>query len=133
MHIIDSDFGATGIALAYVAADRGYDLTLTMPETVEEDLRNVLTALGVGVILTSAGEGEKGAVRRVEEIASAEPQLYFIPRKFSSAVSMTSRSSSGKATGTITVSLSETVAASGTIPRISRYTQHINRRSVSPG
>ncbi|MDR1946888.1 MAG: cysteine synthase A [Desulfovibrio sp.] len=80
--IIEPTSGNTGIALAYVAAARGYDLTLTMPETMSLERRRVLAMLGANLVLTPGSEGMPGAIRKAEEIAGTEPEKYFIPQQF---------------------------------------------------
>jgi len=82
VEIIEPTSGNTGIALAYVAAARGYRLTLTMPETMSIERRRVLAALGAHLILTPGAEGMKGAITRAEEIAASDPQRWFIPQQF---------------------------------------------------
>ena len=82
VEIIEPTSGNTGIALAYVAAARGYRLTLTMPETMSIERRRVLAALGAHLILTPGPEGMKGAISRAEEIAASDPKRYFIPQQF---------------------------------------------------
>ncbi|MBU0715612.1 MAG: cysteine synthase A [Verrucomicrobia bacterium] len=82
MAIVEPTSGNTGIALAYVAAARGYPLTLTMPETMSIERRRVLAAFGARLILTPGAEGMQGAIVRAEELAASDPQQYFLPQQF---------------------------------------------------
>ena len=82
VEIVEPTSGNTGIALAYVAAARGYKLTLTMPETMSIERRRVLAAFGANLILTPGAEGMKGAIKRAEDLAASDPGRYFIPQQF---------------------------------------------------
>jgi len=81
--IIEPTSGNTGIALAYVCAARGYQLMLTMPETMSIERRKVLAYLGADLLLTPGAEGMKGAVRAAEELVAGDPERYFLPDQFS--------------------------------------------------
>jgi cysteine synthase len=82
IEIVEPTSGNTGIALAFVAASRGYSLTLTMPETMSLERRRVLAAFGAKLVLTPGPEGMPGAVRKAVEIAQSDTQHYFLPQQF---------------------------------------------------
>ncbi len=79
--ILEPTSGNTGIALAVVAAARGYELVLTMPETMSIERRKLLRALGAELILTPGPEGMPGAIAKAEELAKTD-QRYFVPQQF---------------------------------------------------
>jgi len=82
MVVLEPTSGNTGIGLAFACAAKGYACRLLMPETMSQERRVMLRALGADLILTSGSEGMLGAIRRTEEMAAAEPGKYFIPQQF---------------------------------------------------
>ncbi len=80
--IVEPTSGNTGIALAMVAAAKGYKITLFMPESMSKERRILLRAYGAELVLTPGPEGMGGAIKRAEELAASDPEKYYIPQQF---------------------------------------------------
>jgi cysteine synthase A len=82
MEIVEPTSGNTGVALAYVGACRGYNVKLTMPDSMSLERRKVLKALGAELVLTDAPLGMRGAITRAEELVAEAPDRFYMPQQF---------------------------------------------------
>ena len=135
VEILEPTSGNTGIALAYVAALRGYKLTLTMPETMSVERRRVLVAFGANLVLTPGAEGMKGAIKRAEELAASDQGKYFMPQQFKNPANpavheATTGPEIWNDTDGEVDALVAGVGTGGTITGISRYLKKTRGRSI---
>lgn len=133
--IVEPTSGNTGIALAYVAAAKGYELTLTMPETMSLERRRVVAMLGAKLVLTPGAEGMPGAIRKAEELAAANPGASFMPQQFNNPANPAiHEATTGPEIWNDTDGQVDAIVAGvgtgGTITGISRYLKHTRGKSI---
>ncbi|HRR35266.1 MAG TPA: cysteine synthase A [Kiritimatiellia bacterium] len=133
--IVEPTSGNTGIALASVAAARGYGLILTMPETMSLERRRVVAALGAQLVLTPGPEGMKGAIAKAEQIVASDPEKYFMPQQFNNPANpavheQTTGPEIWEAVDGQIAALVAGVGTGGTISGASRYLKRVSPTPV---
>jgi len=133
--IVEPTSGNTGIALSYVCAARGYNLVLTMPDSLNIERRKMMAAFGAHLELTPGDKGMKGAIAKAEEMLNADPDHYFMPNQFRNPANPqihfeTTGPEIWEATeGAIDI-LVAGVGTGGTITGTSRYIKEVRKKAI---
>ena len=134
--IIEPTSGNTGIALAFVAAARGYQITLVMPDTMSVERRRVLLALGANLILTEGPAGMQGSINKAEQVVASDPARYVLLQQFQNPANpeihfKTTGPEIWDDTGGAIDVLVSGVGTGGTITGVSRYIKNEKKKKIT--